>query len=95
MLIRRRISVLQQLIEEYDVNAEIKLFPSEDNLADVLTRVRSRWINKLTVPEHRNNWIGVAVVGAKSISDIHKRFCSESNVYFVCKAILTAIENDV
>ena len=41
---------LQQLIEEYDVNTEVKLVPSEDNLADVLTRVRSRWLNKLTVP---------------------------------------------
>ena len=30
MLVRRRISVLQQLIEEYDVNAEVKLAISEE-----------------------------------------------------------------
>ena len=50
MLIRRRLSVLQQLIEEYNVSVEVKLIPSKDNLADALTRVRSRWLNKLTVP---------------------------------------------
>ena len=54
MLNRRRMSVLQHLIEEYNVNAEVKLVFSEDNLADALTRVRGRWLNKLTMAENWN-----------------------------------------
>ena len=98
MLIRRRTSVLQPLIEEYDVNTEVKLVPSEDNLADVLTRVRSRWLNKLTVPEHRNNWIGLAVVGPEPIFNINQRtrhFEVNRKLNFVRKAIPTATENVV
>ena len=90
--------MLIQLIEEYDVNAEVKLVTSEDNLADVLTRVRSRWRNKRIVPQHRNNWIGVAVVGGESISDIHQRtghFGVNRTLNFVRKAIPSAIKNDV
>lgn len=39
MLIQRRISI--QLIEKYDINVDINLVPSDGNLAEVLTRVRS------------------------------------------------------
>ncbi|XP_065651146.1 uncharacterized protein LOC136079341 [Hydra vulgaris] len=98
MLIRRRLSVLQQLIEEYNVSVEVKLIPSKDNLADALTRVRSRWLNKLTVPECRNSCMGIVATKAESISDIHQRtghFGVNRMLNFVRKAIPTATENDV
>ena len=71
MLIRR-IGVLQQLIEEYGVNAGVKLVPLGDNLADELRRVRQQ-VAKKTVAKHRKSWIGVAVRKVESISDIHLR----------------------
>ena len=98
MLIRRRLSVLQQLIEEYNVSVDVKLIPSKDNLADALTRVRSRWLNKLTVPECRNGYKGIAATKAESISDIHQRtghFGVNRTLNFFRKTIPTATENDV
>ncbi|XP_065658267.1 uncharacterized protein LOC136082772 [Hydra vulgaris] len=98
MLIRRRLSVLQQLIKEYNASVAVKLIPSKDNLADALTRVRSRWLNKLTVPECRISCMGIAATKAESISDIHQRtghFGVNRTLNFVRKAILTATENDV
>ncbi|XP_065654796.1 uncharacterized protein LOC136081411 [Hydra vulgaris] len=98
MPIQRRLSVLQQLIEEYNVSVEVKLIPSKDNLADALTRVRSRWLNKLTVPECRNSCMGIVATKAESISDIHQRtghFGVNRTLNFVRKAIPTATENDV
>ena len=98
MLIRRRLSVLQQLIEEYNVSVEVKLIPSKDNLADTLTRVCSRWLNKLTVPECRNSCMGIAATKAESTSDIHQRtehFGMNRKFNFVRKTIPTATENDV
>ena len=98
MLIRRRLSVLQQLIEEYNVSVEVKLTPSKDNLADALTRVRSRWLNKLTVPECWNSCMGIAAMKAESISDIHQRtrhFGVNRTLNFVRKTTPTATENDV
>ena len=65
--------MLQHLIEEYNVSVEVKLIPPKDNLAEALTRVRSRWLNKLTVPECRNSCMGIAAAKAESISDIHQR----------------------
>ncbi|XP_065667190.1 uncharacterized protein LOC136087678 [Hydra vulgaris] len=98
MLIQRRLSVLQQLIEEYNVSVEVKVIPSKDNLADALTRVRSRWLNKLTVPECRISCMGIVVTKAESISDIHQRtghFGVNRTLNFVRKAIPTATESDV
>ncbi|XP_065653014.1 uncharacterized protein LOC136080325 [Hydra vulgaris] len=98
MLIRRRLSVLQQLIEEYNVSVEVKLISSKDNLADALTRVRSRWLNKLTVPECRNSCMRIAATKAEYISDIHQRnghFGVNRTLNFVRKTIPTTTENDV
>lgn len=47
MLVRRRLSTLQKLIEEYGLVADVKLTTSERNLADKLTRVPKRWLNML------------------------------------------------
>nr|XP_012559667.1 uncharacterized protein LOC101238768 [Hydra vulgaris] len=98
MLIRRRLSVLQQCIEEYDNNVNIKLVLSKDNLADALTRVRSRWLNKLMEAKHSSNFVGAVFAEAESISSIHKRtghFGVSRTLNFVRKVILTATKNDV
>ena len=45
MLIRRRVEVVVQLAEEYELEVTIELVPSQRSLADVLTRVPTRWMN--------------------------------------------------
>ena len=48
MLIKRRLSLLQDLIKEYNINITLKWVPSSKNKADVLTRVPKTWINELS-----------------------------------------------
>ena len=45
MLIRRRVEVVVQLVKEYELEVTIELVPSQRILADVLTRVPTRWMN--------------------------------------------------
>jgi len=44
MLVRRRLSVIQHLISDYNVEITIKWTRSEDNKADKLTRVPKKWL---------------------------------------------------
>ncbi|XP_065654532.1 uncharacterized protein LOC136081163 [Hydra vulgaris] len=48
MLIKRRLSLLQDLIKEYNINITLKWVPSSKNKADVLTRVPKTWLNELS-----------------------------------------------
>ncbi|XP_047143005.1 uncharacterized protein LOC124817216 [Hydra vulgaris] len=85
-------------LTEYGINVSVKLVPSKDNLADALTRVRSRWLNKLTEAKHSSNSVGAVFAEAESISSIHKRtghFGVNRTLNFVRKIILTATKNNV
>ena len=44
MLIRRRLSLIKSLVEEYQLQLSIKLVKSAENLADVMTRVPRKWL---------------------------------------------------
>ena len=44
MLVRRRFSVVKMLVEEYKLTLKVEWVASPENKADVLTRVRRRWI---------------------------------------------------
>ncbi|KAF0291481.1 uncharacterized protein FJT64_010401 [Amphibalanus amphitrite] len=44
MLIRRRIDVIRQLVEEFNLRLTVVLVKSADNLADALTRVPKEWL---------------------------------------------------
>nr|XP_047129399.1 uncharacterized protein LOC124809374 [Hydra vulgaris] len=98
MSIRRRSGVLRQCIEEYSINVIVKLVPSKDNLADALTRVRSRWLNKLMEAKNSSNSVGAVFAEAEFISSIHKRtghFGVNRTLNFARKVIPTATVNDV
>ena len=45
ILIKRRIGVLKDLVEELQFGLTITLVPSERNKADVLTRVKKSWLS--------------------------------------------------
>lgn len=49
MVVRRRLGILGQLMEEYELDLSIRLVRSAENLADSLTRVPQRWLRKTTV----------------------------------------------
>jgi transposase InsO family protein len=44
MVTKRRLGIIAQLIEEYDMTVKVKLVPSASNKADVLTRVPQKWL---------------------------------------------------
>jgi len=44
MLIRRRLAMVAELIELYDLEVRVRLVKSEENLADALTRVPRSWL---------------------------------------------------
>lgn len=44
-LVRRRLTLLKDIIDEYALKAEIRFVRSQDNKADGLTRVPKRWLN--------------------------------------------------
>ena len=45
MLIRRRVDVIRQLVEEMQLQVTVSLVKSADNLADALTRVPKQWLS--------------------------------------------------
>ena len=49
MLVKWRLGILEDLIQEFRLKLQLNFVPSEKNKADVLTRVRKTW---LWVPEH-------------------------------------------
>ncbi|XP_065654928.1 uncharacterized protein LOC136081531 [Hydra vulgaris] len=48
MLIKRRLSLTQDLKKEYNINITLKWVPSSKNKGDVLTRVSKIWLNELS-----------------------------------------------
>ena len=53
MVIRRRLGIIAQLIEEYSMDVSVRLVPSAGNLADTLTRIPRSWIAKVVCDVRR------------------------------------------
>lgn len=68
MLIRRRIALVESLVEEYGLQVQVSHVPSENNKADALTRVPQRWLKATAA-------YGVvgAATGDADIHDLVKR----------------------
>lgn len=49
MLVRRRLLLLEELIREYQLVVTVRVVRSQKNIADVLTRVDSRWLKPVHV----------------------------------------------
>ena len=47
MLVRRRLSVLQDLTQELGIKLTVTFTPSEKNRADTLTRVLKAWLDEV------------------------------------------------
>ena len=59
---KRRLGILKTLIQELGLTFTVKLVKSEENKADVLTRVRKRWL----VPE-----MGVGCAALEEVKKMH------------------------
>ena len=46
MIVKRRLGIVKQLIEDYEIRLSLSLVPSEKNVADKLTRVPQKWLKQ-------------------------------------------------
>ena len=95
MLVKRRLSLLVELLEEYQVNWDVTLVPSSENKADVLTRVPKKWLIESKTPKAaaiQNEQGGFE--SAKQIHNLHH--CGvETTLYFAKEAQLNVTRKDV
>lgn len=68
MLIKRRLALVAELIQAYGLRVSIKLVPSEDNKADILTRVPQAWLQEL----RRDNLL-VCSTAELSLEQLHRQ----------------------
>lgn len=101
MLIRRRLSTLKSLIEEYQLELQVTLVASGHNLADALTRVPQRWLrmaNERTLPSQEACCAAASSLSDEQIAEIHHTtgHCGvKRTLYFVRKADPSATRKDV
>jgi len=67
-LVRRRLSILTDIINEYDIRLSVTLIPSHCNKADVLTRVPQQWLRKAECFAAQTN-----AVTREEIREIHRQ----------------------
>ena len=44
LLIRRRVNLFRELVDDYNLDVNVNLISSKDNLTDLLTRIPGRWM---------------------------------------------------
>lgn len=76
LLIRRRLDIIEEVIQERRLKISVKWVASASNLADTLTRVPQKWL-KDPQPHHvinecRPTGITAATVSAKDVRSIHE-----------------------
>ena len=97
LLIRRRVNLFRELVDDHNLDVKVNLISSKDNLADSLTRIPGRWMRMLKLNDV-TNCAGMALMDAESILEIHKRighFEVRRTLHFVWKKFLTATKEDV
>ena len=70
MLVKRRVNIVKELIEAFDLNLKISLVRSNENKADALTRVPKSWLT-----EKHIEYVATAVEtnNAKFIKEVHEK----------------------
>ena len=69
MIVKRRLGILKNLIEEFDLKVTVSYVPTSKNKADVLTRVKRHW---LPVEDEAESYDGGAVCAtAVNVKEMH------------------------
>ena len=89
MLIRRRLQTITNTLDEYELKVDIKLVPSESNLADALTRVPGSWLKIADKPpELAASGTISASLSFKEINHVHR----STGHYGVKRTLYFAVE---
>ena len=91
MLIRRRLETLRTIVEEYNLEMDVKFVPSTENKADLLTRVPKKWLNS----EREHLVCGAAdTVTPEEVNNIHET-CGHPGIrrtLYFCKRLYPSVQ---
>ena len=75
MLIRRRVGIIKELVAEYDLQVDVVLVPSAENISDALTRVPQKWLLSNVKPSGVSAICGMVESGSADaqIFDVHAK----------------------
>ena len=75
MLIRHRLWVVPQLVEEFGLNVDVALVRSRENPADALTRVPRQWLQELDWTTHSGDLSNISArkPGASCIASVAEK----------------------
>ena len=71
VIIKRRLCILKNLVDELDLKIEVRLVPSARNKADVLTRVKTKWLELSKRVEKESGEVGVAAISLRDAHGMH------------------------
>lgn len=92
LIVKRRLGILKDLIEEFRVNLRLSFVPSEKNKADVLTRVKKAWLG---VPEEASEEAMVCCTGVQSVEDLHQmHHMGVDRTLYVARKVDPAVTRD-
>ena len=69
MIVKRRLGILQELMEVCNLKLNVVFIPSEKNKADALTRVKKAWLG---APKEEANGTELCCVGIPSVEELHQ-----------------------
>ena len=98
MLIRRRIGIFQDIVNEYKLKVDIALVPSSANLADVLTRVPQNWLKGFDDPHTPVSCAASCALTLDFLADLHGRTGHQGvqrTLYFARKIDSSVSKSDV
>ena len=74
MIMKRRLGILQELMDVCSLKLRANFVPSEKNKADVLTRVKKAWLG---VPQEEEEEVELCFVGVPSVSGRQDFICGK------------------
>lgn len=82
MLVRRRLAVVREICEEFDMRVSVTWAPSGENKADSLTRVSRKWLQQFK----GNAMCAAATTMESVVSEVHKQHhFGVDRTLFLCK----------
>ena len=71
MIVKRRLGILKDLVEEFDLRVNINLVSTLKNKADVLTRVKKNWLHREDDDENDDRDVCAGAMDLRKVHDMH------------------------
>lgn len=71
MIVKRRLCILRNLIEEFDLRVTITLVPTSKNKADELTRVKKTWLTDVEGDQNEEATVFAGAIDLEKVHNMH------------------------